>query len=143
VENQKIILFDGVCNFCNFWVNFIIDRDNKNFFKFAALQSEKGQELLERYQRNKNLQFPFHHAGVSFDTFVLIDGDRVFTKSTAVFKVSRYLKGIWRLFYFLIFIPRPIRDFIYTIVATNRYKYFGRRNACRIPTEQEKDKFLA
>ena len=133
MNNQHIILFDGVCNFCNFWVNFIIDRDKKDLFRFAALQSEKGQELLERFQMDSN----------SLDTFVLIEDKKVYTKSTAALKISRKLKGIWRSFYFLIFIPKPIRDFIYTLIAKNRYKFFGKRSTCRIPTAEEKEKFLS
>jgi predicted DCC family thiol-disulfide oxidoreductase YuxK len=132
VNNQKIILFDGICNFCNFWVNFIIDRDKKDDFKFAALQSDKGQKLLERFEIDNN----------AFDSFVFIDGEKVHTKSTAAFKICKSLKGIWKYFYFLIFIPKPIRDFIYTLVAKNRYKFFGKRDACRLPTEQERVKFL-
>ena len=130
---KQIILFDGVCNFCNFWVNFIIDRDKKDLFRFAALQSEKGQGLLERFQMDSN----------SLDTFILIEDKKVYTKSTAALKISRKLKGIWRSFYFLIFIPKPIRDFIYTLIAKNRYKFFGKRSTCRIPTAEEKEKFLS
>jgi predicted DCC family thiol-disulfide oxidoreductase YuxK len=133
VNNQHIILFDGICNFCNFWVNFIIDRDKKNIFRFAALQSERGQELLDRFQMDSK----------SLDTFVLIEDKKVYTKSTAALKISRKLIGIWRSFYFLILIPKPIRDFIYTLIAKNRYKFFGKRSTCRIPTEEEKEKFLS
>jgi predicted DCC family thiol-disulfide oxidoreductase YuxK len=132
VSNQQIILFDGVCNFCNFWVNFLIERDKKDVFKFAALQSDKGQELLEKFQIDSS----------SLNTFVLIEVEKVYTKSTAAFKISRNLKGIWKYLYFLIFIPKPIRDYIYTTIARNRYKFFGARDVCRIPTEQEKGKFL-
>jgi predicted DCC family thiol-disulfide oxidoreductase YuxK len=132
VNKQQIILFDGVCNLCNFWVNFIIDRDNKDVFKFAALQSEKGQELLERFQIDRN----------SPDTIMLVEDEIIYTKSTAAFKISRSLKGIWKYFSLMIFIPKPIRDFIYTIVAKNRYKFFGKRDTCRLPSELEKRKFL-
>jgi predicted DCC family thiol-disulfide oxidoreductase YuxK len=129
---QKLILFDGVCNFCNYWVNFIIDRDNHDVFHFAALQSEIGQKLLKKYKINTS----------NFDTFVLVDGEEYFSKSTAAFKVSKDLRGIWKYLYFLIFIPKPIRDFVYRIIAKNRYKIFGRRDVSRIPTEKEKVKFL-
>jgi predicted DCC family thiol-disulfide oxidoreductase YuxK len=132
VNNQQIILFDGVCNFCNFWVNFIIDRDKKDLFRFVALQSEKGQELLERFKMDSN----------SLDTFVLIENKKVYTKSTAAIKISRNLVGIWRFLYFLILVPKPFRDFIYTLIAKNRYKFFGKRDTCRIPTKEEREKFL-
>lgn len=133
MNNRQIILFDGVCNFCSFWVNFIIDRDKKDVFKFATLQSGKGRELLKRFQMDSN----------SLDTFVLIEEEKVYTKSTAALKISRNLKGIWKYLYFMIFIPKPIRNYIYIIIARNRYRFFGKLDACRIQTEQEKSKFLA
>lgn len=133
MNNQQIILFDGVCNFCNFWVNFIIDRDKKDLFRFAALQSEKGQELLERFRMDSN----------SLDTFVLIEDKKVYTKSTAALRISRNLMGIWKFLYFLILVPKPFRDFIYTLIAKNRYKFFGKRDTCRIPNEEDKKKFLS
>ncbi len=76
---QKIILFDGVCNFCNYWVNFVLDRDNKNIFKFAALQSDKGQEILKKYNLPKN----------DFDSFIMISNNKVYSKSTAVFEITK------------------------------------------------------
>ena len=75
----KIILFDGVCNFCNYWVNFVLDRDNKNIFKFAALQSDKGQEILKKYNLPIN----------DFDSFIMISNDKVYSKSTAVFEICK------------------------------------------------------
>ena len=132
MKYHHIILFDGVCNFCNFWVNFIIYRDKDDIFKFAALQSEAGQKLLQEYKLNVS----------DFDTFVLIVNDKHFTKSTAALKISKNLKSFVKLLYPLIILPRPIRDFFYDLIAKNRYKIFGRRDICRIPTEEERDKFL-
>ncbi len=132
MKYHHIILFDGVCNFCNFWVNFIIYRDKDDIFKFAALQSEAGQKLLQEYKLNVS----------DFDTFVLIVNDKHFTKSTAALKISKNLKSFVKLLYPLIILPRPIRDFFYDLIAKNRYKFFGRRDICRIPTEEERDKFL-
>lgn len=132
MKNKQIVLFDGVCNFCNFWVNFIIERDVKDSFRFAALQSEKGQELLIKFSLSTR----------DFDTFILIDRDKFYTQSTAALRISRKLKGIWKVFYLLIIIPKPVRDFVYKIVAKNRYKFFGKREACRVPTEEERRKFL-
>jgi len=132
MQYHHIILFDGVCNFCNFWVNFIIDRDKDDIFKFAALQSEAGQKLLQEYKLNVS----------DFDTFVLIVNDKHFTKSTAALKISKNLKSFVKLLYPLIILPRPIRDFFYDLIAKNRYKIFGRRDICRIPSEEERDKFL-
>jgi predicted DCC family thiol-disulfide oxidoreductase YuxK len=130
--NKQIILFDGVCNFCNFWVNFIIDRDAADSFRFAALQSDKGQELLKKFKLNTG----------DFDTFILIDDEKFYKKSTAALRISKKLNGAWKIFYSLIIIPKPIRDFVYNLIANNRYKFFGKREVCRVPTEQEKNKFV-
>ena len=125
-------MFDGLCNFCNYWVNFTIDRDVKNLYKFAALQSVEGQLLLQQYSLDQN----------KFDSFVLIGKENVFTKSTAALEISKNLSGPIKLLYPLIFLPKIIRDFIYDLVAKNRYKIFGKSEVCRIPTEEEKAKFL-
>lgn len=132
MQNHHIILFDGVCNFCNFWVNFIIDRDKKNTFIFAAMQSDSGQKLLQEFKLN----------AYDFDSFVLIVNDQHFTKSTAALMISKNLKSIVKLLYPLIILPRPIRDFFYDLIAKNRYKFFGKRDICRMPTENEKKRFL-
>ena len=129
---NNIILFDGVCNFCDSSVNFIIDRDKKNIFKFSALQSEKGQEILEYFKLPKD----------DFDSFVFIENDKVFKKSSAALKIANKLGGFWKLFYPLIIIPKFIRDFFYSLIANNRYKLFGRKDVCRIPTPELKQKFL-
>ena len=125
-------MFDGLCNFCNYWVNFTIDRDVKNLYKLAALQSVEGQLLLQQYSLDQN----------KFDSFVLIGKENVFTKSTAALEISKNLSGPIKLLYPLIFLPKIIRDFIYDLVAKNRYKIFGKSEVCRIPTEEEKAKFL-
>ena len=130
--NHYIILFDGVCNFCNFWVNFIIDRDKDDIFKFAALQSEAGQKLLNKFNMKTE----------DFDTFILIDGEICFTKSTAALKIARELNYPVKVLYYFIFIPKFLRDLIYSLIAKNRYKFFGERDICRIPSEKEKNKFL-
>lgn len=132
MKDHQLILFDGVCNFCNYWVNFIIARDKNDLFRFAALQSEKGQEFLIKFKLSRS----------DFDTFILINGEEYFTKSTAALMISKNLKSIVKLFYPLIFIPKFIRDFIYDIVAKNRYNFFGKKAVCRIPTEEEKGKFI-
>jgi predicted DCC family thiol-disulfide oxidoreductase YuxK len=132
MQNHHIILFDGVCNFCNFWVNFIIDRDKDDIFKFAALQSEAGQKLLNKF----NLK------AEDFDTFILIDGEIYFTKSTAALNIARKLNYPVKVLYYFIFIPKFLRDLVYSLIAKNRYKFFGRRDVCRIPTDEEKEKFL-
>jgi predicted DCC family thiol-disulfide oxidoreductase YuxK len=131
-QNYSIILFDGVCNFCNYWVNFIIDRDKQNIFKFAALQSEKGRELLDKFKLPKE----------DFDSFILISGDKTFIKSSAAFEIAKHLTGWPNLFSHLKILPRPFTDYIYNLVAKNRYKLFGKKNVCRMPSAAEKSKFL-
>ena len=131
-NKHYIILFDGVCNFCNFWVNFLLDRDKKDKFRFTALQSEKGGELLKKISLSTE----------DFDTFILIDEEKFYIKSTAVLRVARNLPGFWKALYVFIIVPAPIRDFAYSLVAKNRYKFFGKKEACRIPTPEERKKFL-
>ena len=129
---HQVILFDGVCNFCSFWVNFVIKKDKKDIFRFAALQSETGEKYLKKF--GLNITDP--------DTFVLIDGENYFIKSTAALKVARELKSWLKISYPLIFLPISFRDFLYDLIAKNRYKIFGKKDVCRIPTEEEKRKFI-
>ncbi|RPI63850.1 MAG: thiol-disulfide oxidoreductase DCC family protein [Ignavibacteriales bacterium] len=131
-QNYSVILFDGVCNFCNYWVNFIIDHDKQNVFKFAALQSEKGEELLDKC----NLPIG------DFDSFILIADDKVFKKSSAAFEIAKHLNGWPKILIPLSILPPTLTDFIYDLVAKNRYKFFGKKDSCRIPTKEEKSKFL-
>lgn len=132
MNSKQIILFDGVCNFCNYWVNFVIDHDSKNLFLFAALQSKSGQEILNR----------FNLSTTDFDTFILVEGNEYSTKSDAVLKIAANLKGISRILVIGKILPKFIRDLIYDLIAKNRYKFFGKRESCRIPTPEEKIKFL-
>lgn len=129
---SKIILFDGVCNFCNYWVNFIIDRDNHNYFKFAALQSEKGEELIDKFGLPKD----------DFDSFILISENKVYKKSSAAFEILKYLSGWIKIIYPLKYLPVKITDFFYDLIAKYRYNIFGKKEACRIPTKEERAKFL-
>ena len=129
---HKVILFDGVCNFCSFWVNFVIKRDKNDIFRFAALQSETGMQYLKLF--GINITDP--------DTFVLINGENYFIKSTAALKVAWELKSWLKISYPLIFLPISIRDFLYDLIAKNRYKIFGKKDVCRIPTAEEKKKFI-
>ncbi|GAA4836252.1 thiol-disulfide oxidoreductase DCC family protein [Algivirga pacifica] len=128
----KVILFDGVCNLCNGTVNFIIDRDPKGKFQFASLQSEEGEKVL---QQNGI-------AEVSLDSVVLLKNGQLYKKSTAALHIARELKGAWPLFYGFIIVPRFIRDGVYNWIAKNRYKWFGKSDACRIPTPELKERFL-
>ena len=131
-SGKKLILFDSVCNFCNFWVNFIIDRDDKDLFRFASLQSDFGQSIL----KNLNLSTK------DFDTFILIEGKKYFIKSTAALKVIKDILGWLKILYPFIILPEFIRDSVYNLIAKNRYKIFGKSETCRVPTEEEKSKFI-
>ena len=126
------ILFDGVCNFCNASINFIIDRDSKGIFKFAALQSEIGQELLKKFSLKTR----------DFDSIVALEGDKVYQKSDAALEIARKIDGIWKIFYIFKIIPAFLRNPVYDLIARNRYRFFGRTDACRIPTPELKARFL-
>lgn len=130
---EQIVLFDGVCNLCNSSVNFIIDRDPKARFKFAALQSEKGQELLSQILRTNES---------SFDSIVLISNNSVYIKSSAALRIARHLNGLWPILYSFMIIPKPLRDFVYDFIAKNRYKWFGKSDVCRIPTPDLQSRFI-
>jgi len=132
LNNDTIILFDGVCNLCNSAVNFVIRHDKKNRFRFATLQSETGKELLKKHTLYNT----------PIDSFVLIESNNAYTRSTAALRICRHLDKFYPFLYFFIVIPPPIRNFIYNFIARNRYKWFGKRNECIIPTEELKSKFL-
>jgi predicted DCC family thiol-disulfide oxidoreductase YuxK len=131
-NEAHILLFDGVCNLCNSIVQFTIKRDPKEKFKFASLQSESGQALLKK----------FGLSTYDFDSFVFINGDKYFLKSSAGLHVLKELGGVWKLFYVFIIFPRPLRDFVYNIIAKTRYKIFGKRDTCMVPTPGLKQRFL-
>jgi predicted DCC family thiol-disulfide oxidoreductase YuxK len=129
--NEPVILFDGVCNFCNSSVQFIIKRDPKGLCRFASLQSDIGQAYLSKY-----------NLGDYADSFVLIEKDRVYLKSDAALQITKNLAGAWKVFYILKIVPRPLRDLVYSFIAKNRYKWFGKKAACMIPTPDIKSRFI-
>lgn len=131
-HTHDIILFDGICNFCNFWVNQLLKFDKKFIFKFAALQSIAGKELLQQHLQPET----------DFDSFILISGNKLFKKSTAALLIARKLGGAFILFYPLIFLPHSFRDFVYDIIASNRYKIFGKKDSCRVPSAKDRERFL-
>ncbi len=129
---SAIILFDGVCNFCNGSVNFIIEHDKANYFRFAPLQSESAQELLDKFGIDKT----------DTDSVILIENEQAFTHSTAALKVAQKLDGFWSWFYAFIIVPKPLRDFFYKTFARYRYKLFGKQDACMMPTPEIRARFL-
>ncbi|MEP7278397.1 MAG: thiol-disulfide oxidoreductase DCC family protein [Bacteroidota bacterium] len=130
--DKKIVLFDGICNLCNGAVQFILKRDKKNRFLFGALQGNAGQQYIADFK----LPAP------SFHSFILVENGRVYTRSTAVLRVLKRLGGAWPLLYAFIIVPPFIRDGLYRLIAKNRYKWFGKKDQCRVPAPAEKEKFL-
>jgi predicted DCC family thiol-disulfide oxidoreductase YuxK len=129
---DKVILFDGVCNLCTSSVTFVIQRDSKSRFRFASLQSNFGQNFLKE-------------AGIEtqhFDTIIFIKSGKVFTRSSAALEVARELDGLWPMLYAFKIIPAPIRNGVYNWIARNRYKWFGKKDSCMIPTPELKARFL-
>ena len=131
-SDHKIILFDGVCNLCNGSVNFFISYDKKDIFRFAVLQSVVGIELQKRLN--------IDHENI--ESFILIDGNRYYKKSTAALRVASMLGFPFNLLYPLLLFPPFIRNFVYDIIAQYRYKWFGKKSTCRVPSPEERAKFL-
>lgn len=129
---NKIILFDGECDFCNYWVNFVIKYDHNDKFFFASLQSKYGREQTEK----------FNLSNLATDTFILIENDNYFIKSDAAFIVLKELKHWLKVFIFLKLIPKGIRDYFYDFVAKNRKKIFFKKSYCLLPSDKIRKKFL-
>ena len=130
--NQPIIIFDGVCNLCNSSVNFIIKRDPNSNFLFVPNQSVKAEELLKKYSlENQNL-----------DTIILIKNDKYYIKSDAVFEIIKELSGYWYLFGIFVILPKSFQDYMYGFISKNRYKFFGKKDFCMIPSKKLQERFI-
>lgn len=123
---NPVILFDGVCNLCNSSVLLVIKNDPKKHFRFASIQGDYGQQVLKR----------FHLPPTSLGSFILVEENQIYTKSTGALKVAKQLSGAWPLMYAFIIIPPFIRDAAYELIAKNRYKWFGKKDACAIPSPE-------
>ena len=132
MQEHPLILFDGVCNFCNYWVNFAIKRDRKKSLRFTPLQGETANRVLPRYNINPT----------ALRSVIIIDKDRFYTQSSAAIRICKHLDGGWKLLYGLMIIPKFIRDALYNIIARNRYKWFGKKDHCMIPSPGVKERFL-
>ncbi len=130
---HPIVLFDGVCNYCNSILNYIIKHDHKKRFRYAHLQSNTGQDLLEQYGFPRDM----------LDSVVLIENGKAYIKTDVTARVAPHLSGIAKLGVVLRFVPRAIRDFAYDIIARNRYKWWGKQDACIVPTPDVRDRFLS
>ena len=131
-QPHKIILFDGVCNLCNSSVTFIIKRDYKDRFRFAALQSEIGQLYIQKFDIDP----------VETDSIILVEADNYYAKSSAALRIAKHLSGGYPLLYGFMIVPKFIRNAVYDYIAKNRYKWYGKREQCMIPTPELKAKFL-
>ncbi|MCC6141287.1 MAG: DUF393 domain-containing protein [Nitrospira sp.] len=114
--HERVIVLDGVCNWCNAWVRFVIERAPHGTFRLETLQSQPARQILRELQLSLD----------NFETFLLLERTRVFTKSTAALRIAKQLSGLWPLLYCFIVVPRPIRDAVYDYVARRRYKWMGR-----------------
>ncbi|WP_440766165.1 thiol-disulfide oxidoreductase DCC family protein [Natronorubrum sp. DTA7] len=131
-EDDPIILFDGVCNLCHGFVQFLVPRDTEGQFHFASLQSDVGQQLLADHGLE----------GHDLDSVVLIEGDDAYVKSGAVIRIARRLGGIYRLLGPTRYLPRRLRDWAYDLVAEHRYRIFGQKEQCMMPTGNVQERFL-
>ncbi|HEY0679771.1 MAG TPA: thiol-disulfide oxidoreductase DCC family protein [Chitinophagaceae bacterium] len=130
-QSKPIIFFDGVCNLCNSSVQFVIKRDKESRFRFASLQSEAGKELLDRFKIPQN----------DFNSFILLEDDKTYSRSDAALKVWSKLEG-WKWTRIFFAVPAFIRNGVYNIIARNRYRWFGKREECMVPSEELKSRFL-
>ncbi len=129
---NPVVLFDGVCNLCSGAVQFIIKHDPKNQFRFASLQSRFGQAIMQQFGLPVN----------DLNSFILLENNKIYTKSTGALRVSKRLNRLWPALYALIIVPKFIRDAVYSYIAKHRYKWFGKKEACWIPTPALKARFL-
>lgn len=130
--DKAVLIFDGVCNFCNRSINFVMDRDRRGRFLFASSQSEAGSSLLRRFGVDPD----------SVQSVYLVEGDRIWSKSDAAVQIARRMPFPWSLGYAGVILPRFLRDWLYDGFARNRYRWFGKAESCRLPTEAERAKFL-
>ena len=132
MADPPILLFDGVCNLCNGLVRFVLKRESEPVLRFASLQSERGRQLLEQ----------FGHPTEDLDTVVLVEGGLSYTKSDAALRTARFLRAPWSWARCCWIVPRPLRNWVYDRVANNRYRWFGRQEACMVPDPSVADRFL-
>lgn len=130
---QPVILFDGVCNLCNSVVKLVIRQDTDGRLKLAPLQSTAAQKLLALHRLPQK----------DFETFLLLQNGQVYQKSAAALKVAKYFKWYWQWLQLLWILPAPLRDAVYTFIARNRYRWFGKKETCMIPTENTRKRFLS
>lgn len=131
-NQDPIILFDGVCNLCNAAVQFVIKHDKNRYFRFASLQSEIAKSILPKYGINPD----------ALESIIVYENERIYIRSNAILRIAKNLQGFSRLLVLGWVIPKPIRDWLYNIVAKNRYAWFGRKDECMVPTPELSSRFL-
>jgi len=131
-RSHPVILFDGVCNLCSGAVQFIIKHDRKKLFRFASLQSKFGEEVM------KHFDLPVDQ----YNSFILLEKEKIYTRSKGALKVAKKLNGLYFLLYAFIIVPRFIRDAVYNFIARKRYNWFGKKETCWIPTPELKNLFI-
>jgi len=139
-----VVLFDGVCNFCDASVNFIIEHDPKRYFKFAPLQSDEGRRLANEYGFESATAESKESASdlIPIDSVILVEDGKAYTHSTAALKILKRLGAPWSLMYAFVIVPKPIRDWVYKLFARYRYRMFGRKDQCMLPTPEVRARFL-
>jgi len=139
-----VVLFDGVCNFCDASVNFIIRHDKAEYFRFAPLQSEDGRRLANQYGFESATPGSTEPKSdlIPIDSVVLVEADKAYTHSTAALRILRRLGAPWSWAYVFIIVPRPIRNWAYRLFAKYRYRLFGRKDQCMLPSPEVRARFL-
>ena len=130
--NESLVLFDGVCNFCNYWVQFALKRNKKKSLKFGSLQGDTAKQILPGFNIDPTV----------LSSVYLIEKNKIYKESTAALRICKHLDGAWKLLYVLIIIPAFLRDPFYKLIAKYRYKWFGKKEACMIPTLEQKARFV-
>jgi predicted DCC family thiol-disulfide oxidoreductase YuxK len=142
---ERVVVFDGVCNLCGFAVNFILDHERDTSLRFVAIQSDAAHALLERVLGPTETSRLVRGATGSGDpdSIVFVDGGHGFTHSDAALQIARYLRAPYRWLNVLRFVPRSLRDGVYRWIARNRYRWFGKNPTCRVPTPETRARFLS
>jgi len=130
--NESLVLFDGVCNFCNYWVQFALKRNRKKTLKFGSLQGNTAQKILPSFNIDPNV----------LSSVYLIENNKLYKESSAALHICKHLDGLWKIFYVLIIIPAFLRDPFYKLIARYRYKWFGKKESCMIPTPEQRARFV-
>lgn len=130
---QSVVLFDGVCNLCNSFVQFVIKYDKNERFKFASLQSDFAEKELANFFMDSQ----------KMSTVILLENGKLYSRSTAALRILNSLNGLWPLLYVFIIVPAFIRDVVYNLIAKNRYKWFGKKDSCMVPSPELQCRFLS